>query len=185
MRPTSTSRRSPRSSTATSRCAHLAAGARHARVARARDRRLVRDHQPGHPRPQRLRRRDSPRCAHWIVEHLGPDVPLHFTAFHPDFRMRDVPPTPPATLRRARADRARERRALRLHRQRPRRARAARRSARAARAAVIERDWYAIKHYDLDAGGACSHCGTPLPGQFGTEPVALRSGFRRLRVAAP
>ena len=33
----------------------------------------------------------------------GPDVPLHFTAFHPDWRMRDHPPTPPATLTRARA----------------------------------------------------------------------------------
>ena len=40
-------------------------------------------------------------CA-WLVEHLGPDVPLHFTAFHPDFKMRDVPRTPPETLRRAR-----------------------------------------------------------------------------------
>ena len=38
----------------------------------------------------------------WIAEHLGPDVPLHFTAFHPDYKMRDVPPTPPATLARAR-----------------------------------------------------------------------------------
>ena len=39
----------------------------------------------------------------WIVEQLGPKVPLHFTAFHPDFRMFDRPPTPPATLRRARS----------------------------------------------------------------------------------
>lgn len=38
----------------------------------------------------------------WVVEALGPDVPMHFTAFHPDFRMRDRPPTPPATLARAR-----------------------------------------------------------------------------------
>ena len=38
----------------------------------------------------------------WIVEKLGPDVPLHFTAFHPDFRMLDKPHTPPATLTRAR-----------------------------------------------------------------------------------
>ena len=36
-------------------------------------------------------------CA-WLVEALGPDVPLHFTAFHPDFRMKNVPPTPPVTL---------------------------------------------------------------------------------------
>ena len=39
--------------------------------------------------------------AQWIVQHLGPDVPLHFSAFHPDYKMRDVPPTPLATLRRA------------------------------------------------------------------------------------
>ena len=36
--------------------------------------------------------------AQWIVSNLGPDVPLHFTAFHPDFKMIDVPPTPPSTL---------------------------------------------------------------------------------------
>ena len=41
-------------------------------------------------------------CA-WIREHCGPDVPVHFSAFHPDYKMRDVPPTPPATLTRARA----------------------------------------------------------------------------------
>ncbi len=39
----------------------------------------------------------------WVVDRLGPDVPMHFTAFHPDFKMTDVPPTPPATLTRARA----------------------------------------------------------------------------------
>ena len=41
------------------------------------------------------------RMSAWLVETLGPDVPLHFTAFHPDFRMKDVPHTPPATLARA------------------------------------------------------------------------------------
>ena len=40
--------------------------------------------------------------AGWVLDHLGSDVPLHFTAFHPDYTMRDVPPTPPATLARAR-----------------------------------------------------------------------------------
>ena len=38
----------------------------------------------------------------WVVERLGPEVPMHFTAFHPDWKMLDTPPTPPATLRRAR-----------------------------------------------------------------------------------
>jgi len=38
----------------------------------------------------------------WIMAELGPDVPLHFSAFHPDWKMTDVPPTPPETLTRAR-----------------------------------------------------------------------------------
>src|SRR3981189_626666 len=40
--------------------------------------------------------------AEWVLQHLGPDVPLHFTAFHPDFKLRDKPATPPETLHRAR-----------------------------------------------------------------------------------
>ena len=42
------------------------------------------------------------RLTEWVMEHLGPDVPIHFSAFHPDWRMLDTPPTPPAILSRAR-----------------------------------------------------------------------------------
>src|SRR5262249_8690468 len=42
------------------------------------------------------------RLSEWVMEHLGPGVPLHFTAFHPDFKMMDLPHTPSGTLRRAR-----------------------------------------------------------------------------------
>jgi pyruvate formate lyase activating enzyme len=45
---------------------------------------------------------ETRKLADWILLHLGPDVPLHFTAFHPDFKLQDKPPTPPATLHRAR-----------------------------------------------------------------------------------
>ena len=45
---------------------------------------------------------ETRKLAEWILEHLGPDVPLHFTAFHPDFKLRDKPRTPPETLHRAR-----------------------------------------------------------------------------------
>ena len=41
--------------------------------------------------------------AQWVADELGPDVPVHFTRFHPDFRLRHLPPTPVATLERARA----------------------------------------------------------------------------------
>jgi len=43
------------------------------------------------------------KLADWIFENLGPDVPLHFTAFHPDFKLRDKPRTSPETLHAARA----------------------------------------------------------------------------------
>ena len=43
------------------------------------------------------------KLADWIFENLGPDVPLHFTAFHPDFKLQDKPRTPPETLHAARA----------------------------------------------------------------------------------
>jgi pyruvate formate lyase activating enzyme len=42
------------------------------------------------------------RMTRWVVDKLGPDVPMHFTAFHPDWKMRDKPATPPATVARAR-----------------------------------------------------------------------------------
>jgi pyruvate formate lyase activating enzyme len=42
------------------------------------------------------------KLSEWVMQHLGPDVPLHFTAFHPDFKLRDKPATPPETLHRAR-----------------------------------------------------------------------------------
>jgi pyruvate formate lyase activating enzyme len=43
------------------------------------------------------------RMTRWVVAELGPDLPMHFTAFHPDYKMLDRPPTPPQTLTRARA----------------------------------------------------------------------------------
>ena len=57
----------------------------------------------------------------WIAEQLGPDVPLHFTAFHPDYKMLDVPPTPAGDADARAQDRARQRLAPCLHRQRARR----------------------------------------------------------------
>jgi len=38
---------------------------------------------------------------HWVIEEIGPDVPLHFSRFHPDYQMQNLPPTPLTTLERA------------------------------------------------------------------------------------
>ena len=101
----------------------------------------------------------------WIHEKLGADVPLHFTAFHPDWKMREIGPTPPATLTRAREIAMRnglryvytgnvhdsEGGSTRCHHCKTR---------------VIERDWYKLGEWQLDAKGACLNCGTQIPGVF-------------------
>ena len=119
------------------------------------------------------------RMARWVIDHVGPDVPMHFSAFHPDWKMLDVSATPPQTLARAR------------------------RIAMGAgvhfaytgnvhdpdgdttfcpscQTPVIERDWYEILRYDLDPQGACPTCGTVIPGVF--EVAAGTWGRRRLPV---
>jgi pyruvate formate lyase activating enzyme len=104
------------------------------------------------------------QCA-WLAEHLGPDVPVHFTAFHPDFKMLDVERTPPATLRRAR--RIALDHGLRyvytgnVHDPEGQTTRCP-----GCGADVVVRDWYVIGRYHLDDGGGCRECGTPLPGVY-------------------
>ncbi len=115
----------------------------------------------------------------WVVEHLGPDVPIHFTAFHPDWKMRDRPPTPPETLARSRKI-------------------ALRNGVRYAYTGnvvdpkghstycsgcgelLIGRDCYELTAWNLE-NGRCSKCDEPLPGVLENEPG--RWGARRQPVA--
>jgi pyruvate formate lyase activating enzyme len=119
------------------------------------------------------------RMCQWVVDTIGPDVPMHFSRFHPDWKMMDVPPTPPQTLTRARqiAMDAGVHFAYvgnvhdsdgdttfcpNCHKP------------------VIERDWYELLAYELDGNGACRHCGHALPGLFADSPGTW--GRRRLPV---
>ena len=114
----------------------------------------------------------------WVARELKPDVPLHFTAFHPDYRMLETEPTPPPTLQKARA--------IAIHNglqhvyvgnvHDP---------ARQATlcptcgARAISRDGYTIKSYALDASGACASCGSMMAGVFAAKPGAWgRGGYR-------
>ncbi|OKL54413.1 AmmeMemoRadiSam system radical SAM enzyme [Bowdeniella nasicola] len=105
----------------------------------------------------------------WIVEHLGPDVPHHFSAFHPDHRMRDVPPTKPATLSRAReiALAGGERYVYTGNIYDP-----AGQSTRCheCQEVVIARDRYRVGEIRLDVArdktAACRTCGAAVPGVF-------------------
>jgi pyruvate formate lyase activating enzyme len=115
----------------------------------------------------------------WIVERLGPDVPLHLTAFHPDYRMLDVAPTPRATLARARelalANGLRYVYTGNVHD-------AAGQSTRchACGDLLVERDWYRLGAYRITGDGHCAACGEAIPGVFAGPPGDW--GPRRLPV---
>ena len=123
--------------------------------------------------------RELAELSAWVATDLGPEVPLHFSAFHPDYKLRDRPATPLATLRKAREIAMRE--GLRyvytgnVH---DREGDAT--SCPGCGAAVIERDWYQILATKLD-NGACAACGTVIAGRF-DEPIG-RFGRRRFRLA--
>jgi pyruvate formate lyase activating enzyme len=101
----------------------------------------------------------------WIFENLGPDVPLHFTAFHPDWKMTDVPATPASTLTRARAIALRA--GLRyVYTGNVHDAEGGTTLCPSCGEAVIVRDWYRIDRYRLSEEGACLSCGAQLPGRY-------------------
>jgi pyruvate formate lyase activating enzyme len=109
------------------------------------------------------------RLAQWVVERLGPDVPIHFSAFHPDYRMLDTPPTPAATLTMAR--RVAMKNGVRYaytgnvqdveggstycHR---------------CGKTLIGRNWYELSDWNLSAEGACRFCSAPCAGVFEAQP---------------
>jgi pyruvate formate lyase activating enzyme len=105
----------------------------------------------------------------WVVETLGPDVPMHFTAFHPDWKLREVPATPPATLARARAI-ARRNGVRHAYTGNVHDPQGGSTWCHQCGALLIERDWYRLGHWGLDAEGRCAACGTPCPGVFEAHP---------------
>lgn len=104
------------------------------------------------------------RMCDWILNNLGTDVPLHFTAFHPDFRLQDRPATPPQTLLRARKQ------ALdaglkyvysgNIHDPRTQATYCA-----GCGQCLIARDWFQLGEYNL-TGSHCRFCNMELPGRF-------------------
>jgi pyruvate formate lyase activating enzyme len=116
----------------------------------------------------------------WIMKALGPDVPLHFSAFHPDWKMMDVPATPTATLTRARAI------ALKaglhyVYTGNVHDVTGGTTFCPGCGKPLIVRDWYRIDDYQLTPDGHCSHCGSAIAGRFGAFSHPF--GNRRIPVA--
>ncbi len=109
------------------------------------------------------------QLSQWVAEHLGPDVPLHFTAFHPDWKMRDIEHTPAATLTRARSI-ARRAGLHYVYTGNVHDAGGSSTYCPGCEARVIERDWYQLGEWKLSADGHCLNCGTALPGHFSGPP---------------
>jgi len=105
----------------------------------------------------------------WIMENLGPDVPLHFSAFHPDWKMRDIPQTPAETLTRAR-EIAMQNGLRYVYTGNVHDTQGSSSYCHNCAELLIERDWYELGRWGLDEKGSCKKCGTQLPGVFEAQP---------------
>ena len=119
---------------------------------------------------------ETRRLVEWVGSELGDEVPLHFTAFHPDFKMLDRPPTPPETLRKARRL-AIEAGLKYVYTGNVHDAEGQSTWCPSCKAAVIVRDWYVVDPAGL-RGDACARCGTRIAGVFDL-PAQASLGRRR------
>jgi pyruvate formate lyase activating enzyme len=105
------------------------------------------------------------RLSEWFVDRLGPSVPLHFTAFHPDYKMTDVPHTTVDSLRVARSI-ALEAGIQHVYTGNVFDSEGDTTSCATCGNFVVIRSWYKIVEYELDELGKCGDCGAQLAGIF-------------------
>ena len=115
----------------------------------------------------------------WVATQLGSGVPLHFTAYHPDWKLTDLPPTPPATLTRARQIALGEGMKY-VYTGNVHDIKGGTTFCAGCGTALIVRDWHRILTYRLDALGKCLACGTAAAGRF--EKFAGAFGPRRIPI---
>ncbi len=119
------------------------------------------------------------KMSSWIAKELGLDVPLHFSAFHPDYKMTDIPATPSETLIRARQ--IAQSAGLRyVYTGNVHNREGDTTYCPSCNTPLIERDWYEIKQYRLTPDGHCPDCSTQIAGHF--DRFAGKFGRRRVPV---
>jgi len=116
----------------------------------------------------------------WIKKELGPDVPLHFSAFHPDHKMPDTPATPQATLVRARQI-ALDEGLHYVYTGNVHNIEGDTTFCPECHSPLIVRDWYQINQYRLTPDGHCPDCGTVVAGRY--DKKAGDFGPRRIPIA--
>jgi len=128
--------------------------------------------------------REIDEMTRWIAENLRPDVPIHFSAFHPDWKMRDKPRTPKETLVRSR-EIARKNGIRYAYTGNVHDFSGSSTYCHACDEMLIGRDWYELSTWNLsfegNYTGNCKKCGTALagvfdgpPGDWGRKRVPLR-----------
>ncbi|WP_029133766.1 AmmeMemoRadiSam system radical SAM enzyme [Sedimenticola selenatireducens] len=105
----------------------------------------------------------------WVVANLGPDVPMHFSAFHPDWKMLNHPPTPAATLTRAR-EIALSNGVHHAYTGNVHDTAGGSTFCSGCGKLLIERDWYELGEWHLTPDGHCEYCGAACPGVFEEKP---------------
>jgi pyruvate formate lyase activating enzyme len=105
----------------------------------------------------------------WIMDNLGPDIPIHFTAFHPDYKMNEIPATSHRTLAQARKI-AKQSGIKFVYTGNVHDSEGGSTWCPSCDSVLIERDWYQLGTWQLDAQGCCRSCGEWIPGVFELEP---------------
>jgi len=105
----------------------------------------------------------------WVVKNLGADVPMHFTAYHPDYKVLDIPATPAQTLSLARdialKNGVRYAYTGNIHDKKGEST-----YCHNCGHILIGRDWYELSEWNLSKDGHCSNCGSLCSGFFESSP---------------
>jgi AmmeMemoRadiSam system radical SAM enzyme/AmmeMemoRadiSam system protein B/AmmeMemoRadiSam system protein A len=117
----------------------------------------------------------------WVVSELGPDIPMHFSAFHPAFRLQDRPATPPSTLRAA-YDIAREAGVNHVYLGNVHEPVRQSTYCPSCGEMVIHRDGYILSDYRM-RGDRCEACGKQIAGRFADQPGRWGSRRQPVRIA--
>lgn len=121
--------------------------------------------------------------AEWVYENLGDETPLHFSAFHPDFKMRNHPRTPLSTLAKAR-DIALQTGLKHVYTGNVHDVPGDTTHCAQCGETLIVRDWYQLITWNVDAHGCCPSCGYPLAGTFEQRPGQWGAHRKVLKIPA-
>lgn len=118
---------------------------------------------------------------HWILNELGPEIPIHFSAFHPDFKMANIPATPLETLIKAR-EIATGMGLYYVYTGNVCYSPGDTTFCHHCGEVLIKRDWYQLTRYQLSEEGSCIKCGSKVEGYFDRTPGSWGSKRKPIRI---